>query len=150
MVNRLIYLGVAAALSCVACRNDYRLRVEVLESGCAFREVTAGRESEIFPAGSSADFERHSDTFAGTAITIEVLCGPAPNRYTIPGTSCEAGCRIRSEICDVDSLVGESAQITVGKATLGFGSDFYYSLRYCEYDNGQRLPSEGPGAIAPD
>ena len=143
-------LAAAVALSCSACREEYRFRIEVWQSGCAFRDVTAGRESELFPAGSSAEFERHADTFAGTAMTFEVLCGPTPKRYTIAGTSCEEGCRLRSEICDVDALDGETGRFAVGQSNIGFGSDFYYSLRFCEFDNGQRLASDGPGPIPPD
>ena len=137
-------LAAAVALSCSACREEYRFRIQVWQSGCAFREVTAGRESELFPAGSSAEFERHADTFAGTAMTFEVLCGPTPKRYTIAGTSCEEGCRIRSDSCNIDLLVGEIAK--VGFSTGGF----YYTTRDCEFSNGVHQLSEGPGAIAPD
>jgi hypothetical protein len=149
MVNRTVYLAIAGVLSCAACRDDYRLRVEVIRNACAFKEVTSGRESELIPAGISAEFERHSNSFAGTSMTFEVTCGTTTKRYTIAGTSCEEGCRIRSESCDVESLIGETAQIDVG--TSGEGSeDFYYVLRYCEFDTGQRLPSIGPGPIPPD
>ena len=149
MVSKSVYLVVVAALSCVACRSDYRLRVEVIRNACAFREVTGGRESELIPAGSSGEFERHSDAFAGTAMTFEVTCGTTTKRYTIAGTSCEEDCRIRAETCDVESLIGETAQIDVGTSSLG-SEEFYYVLRYCEFDTGQRLPREGPGPIPPD
>jgi hypothetical protein len=132
------------AILAVGCRDDYRLRVEVGQSGCAFREVTTGRETAVVPAGSAAEFERHGDTFAGTAMTFEVLCGPTPKRYTIAGTSCEEGCRIRSDSCNIDLLVGEIAK--VGFSTGGF----YYTTRDCEFSNGVHQLSEGPGAIAPD
>lgn len=137
------------AILAVGCRDDYRLRVEIVRNACAIRAVTAGRDSDVVPAGTSAEFERHSDTFSGTAMTFEVTCGTTTKRYTVPGTSCEEGCRLRSEICDVESLIGETAQIDVGTLSVG-SADFHYVLRHCEFDTGQRVTSEGPGPIPAD
>lgn len=57
MVNYIKSCFVLSVLFATAC-DDYRLRVEVQTSGCAFREVTAGRVSEVFEAGSLPIFEQ--------------------------------------------------------------------------------------------
>ena len=130
------------ALTTTAC-DDYRLRVEVGMSGCAYREVTAGRDGEVFVAGTTVVFERHSDAFKGTAITIEVICGADVKRYTIPGTACEEECKIRPNICNIDLLRGEFANINIGK--YGVGLDYWGKM--CEFSNDIQTFSEGPGAI---
>ncbi len=145
MVTYIKSCAVLVALIATAC-DDYRLRVEVGMSGCEFREVTAGRAGEVFIAGTMAVFERHADTFKGTAITIEVTCGADIKRYTIAGTSCEEKCKIRSNICDIDMLRGEVAKIDIGKFGVGVG----YWFQSCEFSNDTQTVSEGPGAIPPD
>ncbi|MBP9085514.1 MAG: hypothetical protein KBG15_05315 [Kofleriaceae bacterium] len=112
-------------------------------SGCAYREVTAGRDGEVFVAGTTVVFERHSDAFKSTAITIEVMCGADVKRYTIAGTSCEERCILRSNICNVELLRGEVAKVDIGKFGVGVG----YWFQSCEFSNDIQTYSEGPGAI---
>ncbi len=145
MVNYIkgsLVLFVALSGAC----DDYRLRVEVQASGCAFREVTAGRVSEVFAAGTTSNFERHSDAFKGTAITIEVTCGATVTRHTIDATECAEECEIRPNICNVDLLRGEIAKVEIGRN----GSAFRYIGKLCEFSNDTQLYIEGPGAIPPD
>ena len=132
-------------LFAAAC-DDYRLRVEVKASGCAFREVTAGRVSEVFAVGTTSIFERHSDAFEGTAITIEVTCGADVTRYTIDASECAEECEIRPNICNIDLLRGEFAKIDIGRN----GSAFRYVGKLCEFSNDTQTYSEGSGAIPPD
>ena len=143
MVNYIKGSLVLLVLVATAC-DDYRLRVEVQASGCAFREVTAGRVSEVFAAGTTSNFERHSDAFKGTAMTFEVVCGADIKRFTIAGTSCEEDCKIRPNICDIDLLRGEVARVAISKDGLFFG------LQICKNTNDIDTASIGPDAIPPD
>lgn len=133
-----LFVGLSAAC------DDYRLRVEVQASGCAFREVTAGRVSEVFEAGNLPIFEHHSDAFSGTAMTFEVICGADIKRFTIVGTYCEEDCKIRPNICDIDLLRGEIARVAIST------DGVFYAQRICKNTNDIDTASFGPGAIPPD
>jgi hypothetical protein len=100
-----VCISVTAALA-TGCGDDHYLRVEVV-SQCEFREVTSGRVSESFPAGSTAVFEHHNDSFANVGITLETTCGSTVNRYTVIGRSCEEDSILRPDMHDVNLLVGE-------------------------------------------
>ena len=145
MVTYIKSCALLVALIATAC-DDYRLRVEVGMSGCEFREVTAGRAGEVFIAGTMAVFERHADTFKGTAIKIEVTCGADIKLYTITGTACEEECKIRPTICNLDLLHGEFAKINIG--TYGVGLDYWG--KSCEFSNDTQTHSDGLGSIPPD
>jgi hypothetical protein len=128
-------IGAVTALA-TGCGDDHYLRVEVV-SQCEFREVTAGRVSESFPAGSTAVFEHHNDSFANIAITLESTCGSIVNRYTVSGRSCEQDSIIRSNIHDVRLLIGEIAELEIRTDTL------FYGRRDCDFSNGRSVNYQG-------